>query len=67
MIKFDVQRHLREARHDLSGSVHAVNHAMVAAASLFVQCDGNDMDTEHFGAGKEGGGFATATRYLSHS
>ena len=43
------------------GCIHAANHALLAAASIFVECDGSDLDTEHFDEGEEGG---RVTRYV---
>ncbi|CAE7566966.1 hrq1, partial [Symbiodinium microadriaticum] len=42
-----LQHFLRCAGADMVGSIHAANHALVAAASLFVQCDGGDLNTAH--------------------
>lgn len=36
------------------GSIHAANHAVMAAASLLVQCDSGDLNTEHFSSGPPG-------------
>jgi hypothetical protein len=45
------QRRLRGQGRSLVDSIHAANHAVVAAASLFVQCDAADLNTEHFAEG----------------
>eukprot|EP00602_Paraphysomonas_sp_CaronLab_P011722 CAMPEP_0185040162 /NCGR_PEP_ID=MMETSP1103-20130426/37910_1 /TAXON_ID=36769 /ORGANISM="Paraphysomonas bandaiensis, Strain Caron Lab Isolate" /LENGTH=977 /DNA_ID=CAMNT_0027579351 /DNA_START=919 /DNA_END=3852 /DNA_ORIENTATION=+ len=45
------------------GCIHAANHALLAAASIFVECDGSDLDTEHFDEGEEGGRFTRILLY----